>query len=243
MLAASLGLLLSALLGGEDAELKTEDNVKIAATYTKPEGPGKHAAFLLVHVLGGKKEDWGDFPAAAAKAGYAVLAIDMRGHGKSENPLAKDRQKRDIAKWEKDEWMMVLKDIKAAKAFLAAKAEVDAKKIVVMGASIGGNLALHYAVEDTEVKAVAALSPGENYKGVSAPDAMDKYDRPFFAAASEDDAYSAASMKRLMGRAKHRIKNAITYQAAGHGTKMFGAEDKPGNLTTEIFDWAKAATR
>lgn len=245
MLAARLGLLLSAtLLGGEDVELKTDDAVKIAGSYTKPDGAGKHAGFLLVHVLGGKKEDWGDFPAAAAKAGFAVLAIDMRAHGKSENPLAKDKEKKDIAKWGKDEWLNVTKDIKAAKAFLAARAEVDPKKIVIIGASIGANLALQYAAEDAEVRGLAVLSPGDNVKGVSATEPMGKYgDRPFFGAASEEDTYSARSMERLVKSAKHRIKNSRMYKNAGHGTKMFGAEDEPGDLTRELIDWAKAATR
>jgi alpha-beta hydrolase superfamily lysophospholipase len=193
-------------------------------------------------MFGGKKEDWGDFPAAAAKAGYGVLAIDMRGHGKSENPLAKDREKKDVSKWGKDEWMNVLKDIKAAKTLLAGKEEVNAKKIVLVGAEVGANLSLVYAADDAEVRGVAVLSPGEVYKGVSVSDAIGKYDRPLFGAASNEETYSARSLEKLMKQARHKIHNHVMYQAAGKGTKMFGNEDRPGDLTVELLAWLKAAT-
>ncbi|MBI2932871.1 MAG: alpha/beta fold hydrolase [Planctomycetes bacterium] len=244
MLAASLGWVLGLLLAGEEVELKAEDGVKIAAAYSKPDGAGKHPALLLVHEVGGQKENWGEFPAAAVKGGYAVLAIDMRGHGKSDNPFAGDRVKKMPGKWGKDEWMDVLKDLKAAKGYLAGRPEVDEKKIVLIGASIGANLALHFAAEDRAIHAVAALSPGENYKGVGTGEAMEACgDRPFFAAASEEDGYAAGSMRRLMAKAKHGIKNSRLYKGAGHGTKMFGKEDEPGDLTRELLHWLQAATR
>ncbi len=243
MLAAKLGLLLS-LAAADEVELKADDGVKIAASWTKPGEAGKRPALLLVHMLGGKKEDWDGFAAAAAKAGCGVLAIDMRGHGKSENPFAKDREKKNVEKWTKDEWVNVLKDIRAAKDHLAGRADVDAKKIVLVGASIGANLSLHYAAADKDVRAVAVLSPGENYKGVSAVEAMNEYGaRPFFGAASKDDPYPATSMERLVKMAKHLMKNSRMYASAGHGTKMFGNEDEPGDLTRELLEWVKAATR
>ncbi len=243
MLAAKLGFLLSALLA-QDVELTTSDGVKLSATYTKPTGDGKRPALILIHQLTGKKEDWGDFPAAAAKAGFAVMAIDMRGHGKSANPFANDRDKQNVEKWEKDDWIKVCEDIKAAKGELAKKAEVDVKKIVLIGASIGANIALHYSGTDADIKAVAALSPGEQYKGVSAIEAVDKCaNKPFFGAASENDPYSAKSLQRIFGKVKHMIKNTKIYKNAGHGTKMFGNEDEPGNLTKELLEWLKNAAR
>ena len=50
--------------------------------------------------------------------------------------------------------------------WLAARPEVDEGALAVIGASIGGNLALLGCVEWEDCRAAFALSPGRDYRGL-----------------------------------------------------------------------------
>ena len=60
--------------------LKTEDGAQLEGDEWLPsEGDRPAAGILLLHGAGGTRKAWGDFPATLARAGYRVLAIDLRG--------------------------------------------------------------------------------------------------------------------------------------------------------------------
>src|SRR5438045_4932448 len=68
----------------EAVKLRTYDGVQLAASLYLPE-PGTDWAegIIVCHGLGSRKENYADFGVRASEAGFAVLAIDLRGHGKS----------------------------------------------------------------------------------------------------------------------------------------------------------------
>ena len=39
------------------------------------------------------------------------------------------------------------------------------------------------------------------------------------------------------------VKTVRTYKRAGHGTDMFGREDRKGDLTKALISWAKSSTK
>ena len=93
------------------------------------------------------------------------------------------------------------------------------------GASYGSSLAIIYAAENPEIKAVALLSPGMNYFGnLPTLPAIEKYGaRPVLIVAAEDDAESAMASRQLDKIAagdKHQLQ---IYQKGGHGTGMLNA--------------------
>ena len=58
-------------------------NMKATLTYPKVKGQKEFQTVILLHSIGYNSQWWGDLPNRLLEKGYAVLAIDLRGHGKS----------------------------------------------------------------------------------------------------------------------------------------------------------------
>lgn len=58
-------------------------NVRATLTYPKNNNQKDYATVILLHSLGYNSQWWGDLPKELLSRGYAVLAIDLRGHGES----------------------------------------------------------------------------------------------------------------------------------------------------------------
>jgi pimeloyl-ACP methyl ester carboxylesterase len=211
----------------------TSDGWEIYATYWDV-GEGKPAAILL-HMLIADRHSYDDFGAKLAAAGFNVLALDSRGHGDS---LKKNGKTRRYTEFDDEGHKSSVKDVAAAKDFLAQKG-ADTSKLVVVGASIGANFALNYGADDADVRAVVLLSPGLKYHGVDTVAAMAKYgDRPAYLVASEEDGYSADSIGKL-----HEIAPGAEFkmfEGAGHGTKIFRAEPA---FEGTLVDWLAARVK
>jgi dienelactone hydrolase len=222
---------------GERVKLKTEDGFTIIGTYYVPAGE-KLPSLILLHMLGRTRSDWEQFAKRLKKEGYAVLSIDLRGHGESTDQKGKDRSYRDFSE---EEWRDTVKDIQAATKFLRRKKEIDPDKISIIGASIGANLALNYADLDKKIRALVLLSPGLNYRGVKTKEAVKRYGaRPVLLVASKDDRGSFNAIDEL-GKLAKGNKKLVKYKKAGHGTRMFGKESP--DLTNAIINWLKEVVK
>ncbi len=231
---ASLVLLLGAVSlaaagpAPTDVVLHTADGVEIKATYYPPQRPGSRPSVILLHMLNRTRADWTAFARALSKAGYATVAIDLRGHGGST---------RGVGSWRgfsPESFRAMVEDVTAAHAYLREAPEADGGRLAVIGASIGANVALRYGAREPSVKTLVLLSPGLEYRGVATADALEAYGgRPVLIAASREDGYSSQSSTRLdaLARGRHRL---ILYDGAGHGTRMF---PKVPHLKTTILDW------
>ena len=232
---ASLMILAAALCIQTEESFETKDKFTIYADYyAPPEETKRPPAVILLHMVHHDRSSWGKFPKKLAAAGFAVLAIDMRGHGKSAKERGESRN------FSTEQWMGVLEDLAAARKHLGKKEGVNAGKLIVIGASIGANLALNYAVKEKKVKGIALLSPGETYRGVQSLPLVPKVGkRALFVAASRDNIKSARTAEAIHEAAKGKKKQIKIYTAAGHGTRMFGKEDEPGDLTRQLIAWAR----
>lgn len=69
----------------KEYKIVTNDNFTISATlnYPKDKNKKEFSTVVLLHSLGYNSEWWGTLPEELIKQGYAVLSIDLRGHGKS----------------------------------------------------------------------------------------------------------------------------------------------------------------
>lgn len=131
--------------------------VKLAGTFTVPQGKGPFPAVVLVHGSGAIDRDGSVFGHKTllvladhlSRQGIAVLRYDKRGVGKSSGKL-KEATTRDLAA-----------DAEAALSFLRGRPEVDSQRIGVVGHSEGGLVAPLLASRDASLAFVVMLAgPG-----------------------------------------------------------------------------------
>lgn len=232
---APLGPVTPVATGPAEVTLATDDGFQLAGTYLPAAAAPAKGVVILIHMLNRTRADWASFASALGKAGHAVLAYDMRGHGTSTGKGGKTVVWKDFSD---ADFAGMVRDVVAARAYLAGRADLAGKPVVIVGGSIGANLAVIYAAENPDVAGVALLSPGLDYHKVMPEAAVKKYGkRPILFAASEDDEYSANSVKKLADLAQGD-KVVKIYKKAGHGTQMFGKEDDhPGELAGALVEW------
>ena len=134
----------------------SNDGVEVSALFGTAEDD-ELPVVILLHDLGGNKADWLDRTGtyvALLERGYAVLAIDMRGHG--ETPLPDDRQVVELIDLE-----LSYRDVEAALVWLPSQSKVDVSRIAVVGSGSGGNVAyVSSGIFPEQIKTSVSLSPG-----------------------------------------------------------------------------------
>ncbi|MCZ7543712.1 MAG: alpha/beta fold hydrolase [Anaerolineae bacterium] len=174
---------------------------------------------LLLHMIGGDSESWSSLTPALTQAGYATLAVDMRGFG--ETGGAQD-------------WGLAEQDTYLWLDWLADQPEVDPNQLNIVGASVGANLALRAMAEDNRIVTTVALSPGAEYWGVTTEEAMAGIgDRPLYFIASQGDTYSAGSVWYLAAMTQGDTAVRV-YPQDAHGTDILQGLVGVG---MEIVDW------
>ena len=211
--------------------LTTSDKIRIAADWYAVEKPKGY--LVLTHMMPATKESWVDFANEAARRGYASIAIDLRGHGKSTGGPNGYKVFTDP-----DHQNGIL-DIDAACRFLIKKGAAP-EEVAFVGASIGSNLSLQYVVEHPEFRSAVLLSPGLNYRGVDAVKLVPKLDSTHrvMLIASRDDSRvpgNAAMTEELFRLVLPNVyKKIVLYETGGHGTDMFKTDEEP-DLTETIL--------
>ena len=200
--------------------LHTEDGLTIAATWYEP-SIRPAPAVILVHMLSRSRREWDSFASLLASEGVGALAIDLRGHGESPGDAGGDLA-------------TMLKDVQAARQHLAVRPDVVRTRIGIAGASLGANLAVLAAADDSSIVSLALLSLSLDYRGLRSEAAMRKYgSRPALIAFSDDDAYANRSAKDLQ-KAGPGIRELLVLNGAGHGTNMLS---RSADLTRALVDW------
>jgi pimeloyl-ACP methyl ester carboxylesterase len=201
-----------------DVSIPAADGLELIGTLYPAQGESPAPAVMLLHMLGGRRGDWGTFANDLSTSGYTVLALDMRGHGATGGA---------------QDWAATDDDLLRAWQFLAEQDGVDGERTAVIGASIGSNMALRTASAESTIKTVVLLSPGLDYRGVTTEEAMVVFgDRPAFIVAANGDTYSAESSATLADLATNA--QLQLYDDASHGTRMFPVHEALDDL---IINW------
>jgi uncharacterized protein len=149
-------------LAYSDVTFETEDGLTIAGWYIPSENG---AAIIAVHGAGKNRTKTLEHAAVLAKNGYGVLMIDLRGYGESEGSI-------NSMGW------TGYKDIPAAVEFLEAQNDVDAGRVAGLGLSMGGEVLLQAAGEESGSGLAAVISEGagaRTYKEVLEVPGSEKY--------------------------------------------------------------------
>lgn len=209
--------------GTERVTIRTDDGVSLAATWYEPQS--RSPAVVLVHMLHKSRRDWDPVASRLAAEGIGALALDLRGHGESTG-TSPDGDAADYS--------VLVRDVTAARRYVASRSDVQPARIGIAGASIGANLAVLEASADTTVASLALLSPTSDYRGLRIEAALKKYGtRPALMIASDDDAYAMRSAKELQ-KAGGGTRELLIVNHAGHGTVMLGHDP---DLTRTLVDW------
>ena len=204
--------------GNNKVELQTEDNITLRAIDYFNYSDISHN-LILVHGLGGKKEDWESFAQFLRKKNFRVLSIDLRGHGQS-----------DLS-WEnlnEEDFEKMIFDIDVARNYLYN--QTRSRRVSLIGASLGANLIAEYLDEygNKNIQKVVLLSPGENYRGLSI-EGIETFRDGLFVVASTKDEYSVNATNEL----KKNVRNMRTaiYGGSAHGIAML---DENSELQQDI---------
>ncbi|WP_036529152.1 alpha/beta hydrolase [Nocardia sp. CNY236] len=116
--------------------------------YRAGDAPRPGPVVVMAHGLTGTRRDrLGAFAERFAAAGFAALVFDHRGFGDSAGEPDLFQPARQLEDW------------RAAIAYVRARPEVDADRVVTFGSSLGGGNALAAAAEDLQVAAAISQVP------------------------------------------------------------------------------------
>jgi uncharacterized protein len=128
--------------------------------------PGRRPALVTCHGFGGSSNGAGhpQLGRALERAGYVVLRFDFRGCGASGGERGRVICLEEV------------EDLRNAVTFVQSNERVDADGIGVIGASLGGSVAIHAAAVDPRVRVCAAngsIGNGERRFRFQYPDEAD----------------------------------------------------------------------
>ncbi len=232
-------------LPGEPVELKTVDGWTLKAQFA-PSTPGK-LTLVLLHGTGQRKENWKRLAFPLTRAGYGVLAVDMRGHGDSRTSPSGEV----IQSWKKlrataradNDFVDMSRDAEAAVAWLAGQG-VPEESIGFIGAEVGGSVAIRYAATHTKVPLIVMLSPGMKWQEVLTVNALRAIKRappapqmPILMIYSLADRTSSKEAPLMQSFARNSVgPRYATLVSVPHerGTRMLA---KQRHLVGQIIDW------
>jgi|GEM_PF-310059 len=220
-------------LSRKDVVFNSSDGMILHATIFFPENATNNPpGLILLHMAGSSRTGWDSFAARAQRAGYLCLAFDARGHGDS---MMRGGQAISYRTFETRDWLAILDDMASAhKTLLEYGADPD--NVAVVGASIGANLVLRYALNHPDVAATVMVSPGLDYKGVETEQAIRELGkRPALLVTSQGDSYSAESCATLK-KAASGLCELREYAGSAHGTNLL---DGPTHAAEDILLWLR----
>jgi uncharacterized protein len=128
----------------EAVRLTTYDDLELAANLYLPAPRADWVQGIVVcHGFGSRKENYSEFGESAAAMGFAVLIMDLRGHGESQGQVDGN----------------IFNDVAAAHLYLQSRPEVNPTSISIRGASMGAWLAIHTAAHLIDIAPVVAYCP------------------------------------------------------------------------------------
>lgn len=200
------------------------DGVQITGLLYLPE-KRPAPAVLLLHMLGRSHRDWDGTAARLAESGIAALAIDFRQGAGVPPPGAEGTG---------GSYELLVLDAEAARAYLAARPEINPGRIGLAGASLGANVAVLEAGNDPTVRSLALLSVSLEYRGLRMEPALKKFgSRPALLVASSEDPFALRSARQAvtMGDGPRELR---VLSGAGHGSVMLARDP---DLSSALVDW------
>ncbi|OAD46472.1 alpha/beta hydrolase [Polaribacter atrinae] len=196
----------------ETITFPSKDSLPITADiYKNKETP---ITVLLCHQAGYSRGEYKDSAIELTKLGYAVMAIDQRS-GKTVNNINNQTAIAARAKGLGDTYLDAKQDIEAAINYIYN--QNGGQKIILVGSSYSSSLALLMGVDNAKIKAVAAFSPGEYFKGIDINKSISTYKKPVFVTSSLSE---SADVKTLVNKVDSNYLTHFIPEVKGiHGSR------------------------
>jgi dienelactone hydrolase len=182
-------------------------------------------AIVFAHMFPNDQRAWWGFAGETAAQGYAALTFDFRGYGETGSS-------KDIAH--------IDRDLAAAVRYLR---EGGYKRVILVGASMGGTAALKVAARDEFeglVAGVVAVSAPQAFQGLVARDDVADIKVPMLFVASQDDGVAFESLEAFYERATGPKQQQV-YSGNAHGTGLLESEHA-AEFKALLFDFFRTAS-
>lgn len=230
-----------------DAAQKKEQQGTLSLTYETKDGfiikskliypkvkKEKYPLVILLHSLGYSSSYWGELPKLLNEKGYAVIAIDLRGHGDSS--YDSNFRIHSWLKYTEKNYSVYPSDIAEVLNYvLYSYVNISRSDYAIIGADIGANTAILSAEKlNIKPRAMVFLSASRNFKGLYTPIALANLGSiPILAIASKGDNYSCRELMELKKFAQGTFEEKI-YPIGGMGIMMLKVNSSMG---TDIANW------
>lgn len=196
----------------ETISFPSKDGLLITADVYKVKGIP--VSVLLCHQAGFSRGEYKDTALVLNDLGYSVMAIDQRS-GNEANAIVNETAKLAAEQKLSSNYLDAKQDIEAAVNFVYK--ENNNKPILLVGSSYSASLALLIGVSNEKIKAVAAFSPGEYFKGINIQESIMDYDKPIFVTASNRE---TADLSKLVSEINSKILTHYKSTEKGiHGSR------------------------
>lgn len=181
-------------------ETTTKDSyiIKSTLSYEKKAGQIKYPTVVLLHSIGYSSADWGDLVQILNSAGFAVLSIDLRGHGKSIYDT--NLKQKTWVYFTPKTFQKYPNDIAAVLKEAQAKSKIiSLENMAIIGADVGANTAiLTSKLLPKKPKALVLISGSTNFKGLYTPIVLTEIGQiPVLSIASKQDGFSMQEQQKL----------------------------------------------
>ena len=207
--------------------------IKATLSYIEIKNVKKYPTVLLLHSLGYSSTYWGNLVQELNDAGYAVIAMDFRGHGKSIYNTS--FQKKSWIYFNEKEYQKFPGDV----VLLLDKVNKQYKNLspdnfAIVGADIGANAAVLAAKElKIKPKTIVLISPTRDFKGLYIPVAMTDLKVPMLSIVSRKDRFCVDEEKEL---AKFSQSGFYSKKYPEGGTGMLMLKINP-EMSQDIVKW------
>lgn len=217
-------------------EVVAKDGFFLKANYYPPKIPKnlKAPLIVLVHSLGYDNRCWQLLPQQLQNLGFAVLNVDLRGHGKSN--ISANLKKVNWSCLSKSGFEKYPFDLLTIIYSIQKKypQQINSNKIILIGSDIGANTCI-LAAEKMIPKPVTMvlICPSLNIKGLYIPISLANCGYiPILAFAAKNDRHSISGIKEVSKFTQGAFQAKIF--PLGAGISILNANPKAKNV---LIDW------
>jgi alpha-beta hydrolase superfamily lysophospholipase len=219
-----------------EVTVMSPDSLELVGNLYLPKGAKqtKLPLVILLHQTAETHGVWKDLADVLCRNGYAVFAMDLRGCGYSiyDFRTGKNRPPNTFYIGEQARYPADLRQL-VGKLFTEHGKILDSTRMAVIGAELGGNVGLLYAVDEPGVRFTALISPGLDYSGLQIGKAIKDYgERPLFMATAKKDIYSMESLD-LLSDIVPRVLDAAVFDTYRYGNALIATEPQLVRMLTD----------